>query len=111
MKTASITKNKVLKQLKIHNQDLKRYGVKRVGLFGSFARNQEKPGSDIDLVVEFDPSAFGTDMKGLFDAYMSLSYFLENLFGRKVDILTLEGVETIRVRGVAEEIKKSLIYV
>jgi predicted nucleotidyltransferase len=111
MRTGNLTKDKVIKQLKVHTEDLKRYGVTRVGLFGSFARSTEKPKSDIDLVVEFDRSVFGKDMKGLFDAYTGLSYFLEHLFGRKVDILTPESIETIRVKGVAEEIKRSLIYV
>ena len=111
MKTQNLTKNKVIKQLRAHSEDLKKYGVTKVGLFGSFVRNNEKPKSDIDLVIEFDRSVFGKDMKGLFDAYMNLSYFLEHLFGRKIDILTTEGIETIRVKGIAEEIKRSLIYV
>ncbi len=90
---------------------LKKYGVKRIGLFGSYTKDEQKQNSDIDLVVEFDLDAFGKDLKGLYDAFVDLSSYLESLFDRQVDILTQESVETIRVRDVAEEIKRSTIYV
>ena len=61
--------------------------------------------------MEFDPSHFGKDFKGLLDAYMYLSFFLKKLLGRKVDILTPVSIETIRIKDVAEEIKRSLVYV
>jgi len=111
MKKKELTKDVVIERLREHRNDLKKYGVKRVGLFGSFVRGRQKQKSDIDLVVEFDQSFFGKDFEGLFDAYMSLSSFLEKLLGRKVDVLTPISIETIRIREVAEGIKRSLIYV
>lgn len=111
MEPKVLTKDEVIEGLRKHGDTLKKYGVKRVGLFGSFVRGEQKRKSDIDLVVEFDTAYFGKDFKGLFDAYMGLSSFLENLFGRKVDILTPVSIETIRIKEVAEEIKKGLIYV
>ena len=103
-------KTMILKQLRLHKDDLERYGVKRIGLFGSFARGAQKPKSDIDLVVEFDRERFGKDFRGLFDSYFQLAEYLEKLLGRKVDILTPAGVDSIRVKEVADEIKRSVAY-
>lgn len=111
MKTKNITKDEVIYKLREHRNDLEKFGVKRIGLFGSFVRGEQKRESDIDLVVEFDPSHFGKDFKGLFDTYMGLSSFIKKLLGRKVDILTPVSIETIRIKDVAEEIKRSLVYV
>lgn len=111
MSNKVLTKEEVIKLLRKHKEDLKKYGVGRIGLFGSFIRGEHKRKSDIDLVVEFDESFFGKDLKGLFDAYTGLSDYLERLFGRKVDILTPISIETIRIKEVAEEIKRSVIYV
>lgn len=61
-----------------------------------------KKKSDIDFFVEFEAP--------LIQNFMGLSYFLENLFGRRVEILTPAGVESIRINHVKEEIKKSIIY-
>ncbi|MDD1729162.1 MAG: nucleotidyltransferase family protein [Methanospirillum sp.] len=62
------------------------YGVKRIGIFGSFARGEEKPESDVDILVEFNPG------EATFDNFMQLAYFLENIFSRHVDLLTCDGV-------------------
>jgi len=67
--------------------------------------------SDVDLIVEFDLSKSGKNFHGLFDAYMKLSEYLENLLGRKIKILTPISVETMRIKKVAKEIKKTVIYV
>jgi len=79
------------------------YGVKKIALFGSFAKGSHTGASDIDMVVEFKEPDF--------DKFMGLSFYLENLFHRKVDILTPEGIRGIRVKKVAEDIKRSLVYV
>lgn len=73
-------------------------------------RDRQKQNSDIDLVVEFDLEAFGKDFEGLYDAFLALSSYLEHLFGREVDILTTESVETIRVQDVAADIRRNTIY-
>lgn len=106
-----LTKDEIIELLSEKRDVLKKYGVKRIGLFGSCVRNEQKRKSDIDLVVEFDLSLFGKDFKGLFDAFMGLSDYLEDLFKKKVDILTPISIETIRIKEVAEEIKKSIVYV
>ncbi|MBA7533226.1 hypothetical protein ES705_25461 [subsurface metagenome] len=104
--------DEIRKILASHKQELKeKYRVKDIGIFGSYARGKQKKRSDIDLVIEFDLKAFGKNFKGLFDTYMNLSIYLEHLIGRKVDILTPESIDTIRIKEVAEEIKRSIIHV
>lgn len=61
-----------------------RFGVKRIGVFGSFAKGDAGGDSDIDILVEFDEVTF--------DHYMELLFYLEDLFGRKVDLVTTEGL-------------------
>jgi predicted nucleotidyltransferase len=79
------------------------FGIKRIGLFGSFSTNTAKENSDIDLVVEFDtPIGF---------KFMTLAEYLGKKLGRKVDLLTPDGIETIRIKHLAENIKKSIVYV
>jgi len=61
------------------------YGIKYAAVFGSAARNQDKPDSDVDLMVHF-----GTPM-GMF-AYMRFVHELENILHRKVDIVTEQSI-------------------
>ena len=71
----------------IQNQaQLLRFGVKKLGLFGSFVRNEQRTDSDIDLLVEFVPGQKN------FDNFMQLSFFLEDLFNRQVELVTPESL-------------------
>ena len=79
------------------------FGVKRIGIFGSVARREEGPESDIDIVVEFDRPI------GL--RFVDFVEYIENLFGKKVDVLTKQGMKNIRVKGVSSTIEKDIIYV
>ena len=65
---------------------LRDYGVKSIGLFGSFVKNIPTENSDVDLLVDFLPD------KKSFDNFMDLAYFLEDLFGRKVEIVTPQSL-------------------
>ena len=58
-----------------------RYGVRNIRVFGSFARGDARPGSDVDLLVEFVGSQSGFDFARFGDA-------VEELLGRKVDVVT-----------------------
>lgn len=102
-KSPSLTRASILRTLRTHDQDLKRFSVRRIGLFGSFARNQQRQDSDIDFLVEFEEPTY--------DNFYGLSVFLEELFGRKVEILTPDGVDSIRVEEVARSIRDSVEYV
>lgn len=71
--------------LKEHESEIKRrFGVKRIGIFGSHARGEEKATSDVDVLVEFEVPSF--------DNFMELAFFLEDLFGREVDLVTTGGL-------------------
>jgi len=78
----------IIKLLKEHKDILKKYKVKRIGLFGSYVRKKQKRRSDIDFLVEFDHTTFGKNFDGYFDNFMDLAFFLEDLFGKKVDLVT-----------------------
>lgn len=62
------------------------FGVKKIGIFGSFARGDSGKQSDVDVLVEFE-----TD-KNTFDNFMDLLFYLEDLFGKNVDLITTGGL-------------------
>jgi uncharacterized protein len=80
------TKKDLIDFLVKNSSIIKDFGVTRVGLFGSFVRDEQKETSDIDLLVEFDPE------KKNFDNFMGLANFLEDSIERKVDLLTPESL-------------------
>lgn len=98
-----VTGNRIIGILREHGDVLKKYKVKRIGLFGSYAQGKQNRRSDIDFLVEFEQPNF--------DDFMSLAAYLEKLLGKKIDILTPEGVKGIRVPGIAEKITRDLLYV
>ena len=99
-----LTKDKVINVLKKEQGFLKRnFGVKKIAIFGSFAKGTQRAGSDVDIFVEFDrPLGFG---------FFQLSDYLESKLGRKTDILTPGGIQGIRIKKIAQNIKRSLVYV
>ncbi len=71
--------------LKCHQADLHQRGVKSLAVFGSLARGEATPASDIDVLVEFDHPA------GLFE-FIRLKLYLEELTGRRVDLVTSDAL-------------------
>ena len=100
-----ITKREIVERIRKNKDEIRKFGVKRIGIFGSAVRDEITEGSDIDFVVEFERG------KATFKNVCGLIDFLEKLFGREIDILTPDGIESIRVRHVREEIKKEIEYV
>lgn len=81
------TKAQVLSLLQEYQQELQRFGVNRCGVFGSFVRDTAiHEQSDVDILVVFEPN------QKTFDNFMHLSFFLEDLFGRAVDLITVESL-------------------
>jgi len=74
-----------------------RYGVRQLGLFGSAARDELRPDSDIDVLVEFDGPA-------TFDRYFNLKDFLESTLGRTVDVVTTGGLKPRARRHVEQDL-------
>ena len=101
---AVLTKENIISLLKEKYPYLAtEYGVKRIGLFGSYAKGTSIETSDIDLVVEFE--------RTIGFRFVEFSEYLESLLGKKVDILTPAGIQGIRVPRVAKAIEKSIEYV
>ena len=73
------TGEQVLAKLGEERDNIRRFGVRSLGLFGSVARGENTSASDLDFLVEFDKISF--------DAYMDLKAYLENLFGCPVDLV------------------------
>ena len=84
----------------------RRYGVRRLELFGSAATGQDRPGeSDLDFLVEFDPLPDG----GYADAYFGLLESLEELFGRPADLVVTSAIRNPFFREAVER-TKALLY-
>ena len=93
-------KEQILTLLAAHRADLDRYGVKSLALFGSVARDDAGEDSDIDVLVEFEGPA-------TFDGYMELKFYLEDLLGKPVDLVTPKALRPqLRPR-----IEQELVYV
>jgi len=79
------------------------YGVKRIGLFGSYAKDIPTETSDVDIVVEFNrPIGF---------RFIEFTEYLEGLLGTSVDVLTPAGIQGIRIDRVAKSIEENTVYV
>ena len=89
-----MSRDEVLAILQAHRRDLDRFAVKSLRLFGSAARNEALPGSDVDLLVAFETTP-------TFSNFMKLRIFLEDLLGAKVDLVTETGLRD-RVRPYVE---------
>lgn len=83
-----VTENKIelFHQILSHKTDILSYGVKRLGIFGSFVRNENDNASDIDFLVEFEQG------KKNYKNFIGLAFYLEELSGRKVDLLTEQSL-------------------
>ena len=79
------------------------FGVKRIGIFGSFAKGKQSSDSDIDILVDFE--------KPMGLEFMDFVEYLEKILGRKIDILTSEGVNSIRVKKIVKDIEGGVVYV
>ena len=96
-----MNRDEILETLRTHRDELrKRFGVKSLAIFGSVARGEARPDSDVDILVEFEGRA-------TFDRYMGLKFFLEDLLGRRVDLVTRKALKP-RMRPFVE---REAIYV
>ena len=81
-----LTPDRIINLINKNHQEIKKFGVKRIGLFGSYVTNKQKPESDIDLLVEFKKG------EKTFDNYMDLKFYLEDLFSCNVDLVVREAL-------------------
>ncbi len=80
------TRAEIVRILQKHQAQVQSLGVKRLGLFGSFVREDARPESDVDFWVEFEPG------QKTFDNFMGLVFLLEELLQRPVELVTPESV-------------------
>lgn len=93
-------KEEILALLAAHRAELDRYGVQSLAVFGSVARGEAGPESDVDVLVEFEGPA-------TFDGYMDVKFFLEDLLGRTVDLVTPKAVRP----QMRPYIEREMVYV
>lgn len=93
-------RDEVLQILAQHQHVLKDFGIKSLAIFGSVARNEARPDSDVDILVEFD---------GLvtFDRYMDVKFYLEDNLGTRVDLVSGKSLKPL----IRSTIEKEVIYV
>jgi predicted nucleotidyltransferase len=81
------TKDYILNTIKTNRKELFRFGIRNVGLFGSYVRNEQSDKSDIDILIDFVPE------KENYDNYMAVCDIFEQLFkNEKVEIVTINGL-------------------
>lgn len=86
MQRTAETRSDVLVALKDNQEQIKALGVRSLGLFGSFARDECRADSDVDLLVEFEPG------RKTFDNFMRLSFLIEDILRRHVELVTAESL-------------------
>jgi uncharacterized protein len=86
MAASVATKHDIFRLIRDHQPRLAALGVRRLGLFGSFVRGEQTADSDVDLLVEFEPS------RKTFDNFMELCFFFEELLRRRVELVTPESL-------------------
>ncbi len=91
-----MNRQEILDRLRRHESALRERGVARAALFGSVARGEQRPDSDVDIMVEIAPDA----RIGVFQ-YLGIVQYLEDMFPARVDVANREGLKPL-VRPSAE---------
>jgi len=91
-------RDEVLERLTARREDWARLGVRSLALFGSVARAEAGPSSDVDLLVDFDGAA-------TLDRYVSLESYLENLLGFSVELLTQRSVKPALRSAIEKDVR------
>ena len=86
MATTAPRREYVIERLRPSEAQIRSLGVRRLALFGSVARGEARPDSDVDLLVEFVPG------QKSFDRFLALSELLEHLLERPVELVTTEAL-------------------
>ena len=91
------TKDQVLSLLQEHRHHIRAFGVRRLGLFGSFIREQQGRESDVDMLVEFEPG----HTPGL--AFFAMQRELSEILGRRADLNTAQDLSPYFRQEVLDE--------
>lgn len=94
------TKNDILDSLRLHRGFLTELGIRSVGLFGSYIRNEQTDNSDIDILIDFEPE------RENFDNFMAAYDLIEKIFkNEKVEIVTKNGLSPYIGPKILEEVQ------
>jgi predicted nucleotidyltransferase len=94
-------KSQLISLIQSQSHQLRQLGADKLGLFGSFVRNEQKDSSDVDLLIEFNPG-----MK-TYCNFIRIIFLLEGLFNRNVELVTPQSLSP----GLKEIILKDIQYV
>jgi predicted nucleotidyltransferase len=94
------TKEFILSTLKSNEREISKYGIRAIGLFGSYVRDEQSENSDIDILVDFEPD------KENFDNYMAVYDMIEKMFkNQRVEIVTKNGLSPYIGPKILNEVK------
>lgn len=93
-----IDKRKIIKEIEKRRDKLKAKGVKKIGLFGSYLKNESRKKSDIDFLVILDENSL--------KKYLGVLFYLENVFKKKIDLVIEKSL-----RPELKYVKKEVEYV
>lgn len=90
----------ILETIRSKKRELKKFGIQRIGLFGSYARGEQTEDSDIDILVDFDPE------KENFDNLMAVYDLIERLFkNQRIEIVSKNGLSPYIGPKILKEVK------
>lgn len=96
------SKENILGNLTDSKSKLKVFGIRNIGLFGSYSRNEQTKNSDIDILVDFEPAM------ETFDNLMAVYDYLEDIFkNERIEIVTINGLS----KYIGPKILKEVLYV
>lgn len=94
------TKQNILRILRSRKTEFSKFGIRNIGLFGSYIRNEQLPNRDIDLLLDFEPEAEN------FDNFMAVYDLMEQLFkGEKIEVVTLNGLSPYIGPSILKEVQ------
>ncbi|OYQ36061.1 DNA polymerase subunit beta [Flavobacterium cyanobacteriorum] len=95
------TKDTIINLLRMYKPEFSKFGIKRVGLFGSYARNEQSIQSDIDILIDFEPG------KATFDNLMAFHDIIDSIFeNEKVEVVTKNSLSPY----IGPKILKEVVY-
>lgn len=94
------TKESILIALKSKEREISQYGIRAIGLFESYVRDEQSENSDIDILLDFEPD------KESFDNYMAVYDMIEKMFkNQRVEIVTKNGLSPYIGPKILKEVK------
>ena len=91
--------NEVMSLMNEHMHTIDKFHIKKIGVFGSFVRDEQTIDSDIDILVEFEEN------QETLDNYMDLKFYLEDLLKRRVDVVISNAIKDALKKSIVESVK------